>query len=134
LTDVEQAGGIVFRRDGAGISILLVRAKRDPHDWIFPKGHIEPGESAVDTAVRETAEEAGVDGEAIGSIGGPQEFEYLGKRYRVRYFLIRFVTEIAESEGREKRWFPIDEAIAALQFPGARALLDMARDAIRAIK
>lgn len=131
---VEQGGGIVFRRDGAGTSILLVRAKRDPHDWIFPKGHIEPGETAVDTAVRETAEEAGVRGEAVGPVGAPQEFEYLGKRYRVRYFLIRYAGEIAENEGREKRWFSIDEAMAALQFAGARALLEIARQTIDVVR
>jgi 8-oxo-dGTP pyrophosphatase MutT (NUDIX family) len=130
LPSVEQAGAIVFRRVGAETSILLVRAKRDPSVWIFPKGHIDPGESAVETAVRETAEEAGVAGEAVAPIGAPLEFEYLGTRYRVQYFLVRYVGETAESEGREKQWFPIDDAFTALRFPGARELLEKARAAI----
>src|SRR5579859_7135417 len=40
---VEQAGGIAVRREAGRWTVLLVRARRDPTLWIFPKGHIEPG-------------------------------------------------------------------------------------------
>jgi ADP-ribose pyrophosphatase YjhB (NUDIX family) len=134
LTVVEQAGGIVFRRERAGISILLVRAKRDPSAWIFPKGHIEPGETARATAVRETREEAGVHGEAIGEIGDPQEFEWAGRWYRVQYFLMRMTSESDETDGREKAWFPFDEALDRVSFESARALLHQARKRIEALE
>jgi diadenosine hexaphosphate hydrolase (ATP-forming) len=134
LTFVQQAGGIVFRRNRAGISILLVRAKRDPSAWIFPKGHIEPGETARATAVRETREEAGVQGEAIGEIGDPQEFEWLGRWYRVQYFLIRMTSESDETDGREKAWFPFDEALDRVSFTSARDLLCQARKTIEALE
>jgi diadenosine hexaphosphate hydrolase (ATP-forming) len=134
LTVVEQAGGIVFRRTGAGISILLVRAKRDPSAWIFPKGHIEPGETARATAVRETREEAGVQGEAIGEIGDPQEFEWAGRLYRVQYFLIRMTSESDETDGREKAWFRFDEALDRVSFASARDLLRQARKRIEALE
>jgi 8-oxo-dGTP pyrophosphatase MutT (NUDIX family) len=134
LTVVEQAGGIVFRHNRAGISILLVRAKRDPSAWIFPKGHIEPGETARATAVRETREEAGVQGEAIGEIGDPQEFEWVGRWYRVQYFLIRTTSESDETDGREKAWFPFDEALDRVSFASARDLLRQARKKIEAFK
>ena len=134
MTFVQQAGGIVFRRNRAGISILLVRAKRDPSAWIFPKGHIEPGETARATAVRETREEAGVQGEAIGEIGDPQEFEWLGRWYRVQYFLIRMTSESDETDGREKAWFPFDEALNRVSFASARDLLRQARKRIEALE
>ena len=134
LTVVEQAGGIVFRRNGAGISILLVRAKRDPSAWIFPKGHIEPGETARATAVRETREEAGVQGEAIGEVGDPQEFEWAGRWYRVQYFLIRMTSESDETDGREKAWFSFDEALDRISFTSARDLLLQARKRIEALE
>ena len=134
MTVVEQAGGIVFRRNGAGISILLVRAKRDPSAWIFPKGHIEPGETARATAVRETREEAGVQGEAIGEVGDPQEFEWAGRWYRVQYFLIQMTSESDETDGREKAWFSFDEALDRISFTSARDLLLQARKRIEALE
>ncbi len=134
MTVVEQAGGIVFRQDRAGISILLVRAKRDPSAWIFPKGHIERGETARATAVRETREEAGVQGEAIGEIGDPQEFEWAGRWYRVQYFLIRMTSESDETDGREKAWFSFDEALDRISFTSARDLLLQARKRIEALE
>jgi 8-oxo-dGTP pyrophosphatase MutT (NUDIX family) len=39
--------------------MLLVR-RCDTGDWELPGGHVDPGESAPDAAVRETAEESGV--------------------------------------------------------------------------
>ena len=134
MTVVEQAGGVVFRRERDGISILLVRAKRDASKWIFPKGHIERGETARAAAVRETREEAGVQGEAIGPIGDPQEFEWDGQEFRVQYFLIRMISESDETDGREKEWFLIDKALERVSFKSARALLRQARKRIRALE
>ena len=131
---VEQAGGIVFRHKRAGISILLVRAKRDPSKWIFPKGHIERGETARAAALRETREEAGIKGRAIGPIGEPQEFEWGGQLFRVRYFLILMIAESDETDGREKAWFPFDKALKRISFKSARALLREARKKIRALE
>jgi 8-oxo-dGTP pyrophosphatase MutT (NUDIX family) len=134
LKVVEQAGGIVFRRQRAGLSILLVRAKRDPSKWIFPKGHIEPGESPRQTAVRETREEAGVDGRAIGAIGEPEEFEWDDQVFRVQYFVIRMISETSQTDGREKAWFPFDEAMDRVSFRSARKLLRETRKRIRNTK
>src|SRR4029079_14201711 len=126
--------GIVFRRNGAGISILLVRAKRDPSAWIFPKGHIEPGETARAPAVRETREEAGVQGEAIGEVGDPHEFEWAGRWYRVQYFLIQMTSEWDETDGRARAWFSFDEALDRISFTSARDLLLQARKRIEALE
>jgi 8-oxo-dGTP pyrophosphatase MutT (NUDIX family) len=125
---VHQAGGIVFRRERDGISILLVRAKKDPSIWIFPKGHIEKGETPQQTAVRETREEAGVDGRLVGGrVGEPIEFHNGKERVRVEYFLIEARSESDDTDGREKRWFAIDDAIAAVAFDTAQRLLRDAR-------
>jgi diadenosine hexaphosphate hydrolase (ATP-forming) len=124
---IEQAGGIAVRRQDNQWSVLLVRSKKDPSVWIFPKGHIEPGESAIDAARRETLEEAGVDGDLIGPVGEPQEFQSGREPVRVRYFLIRATAESDSPEGRPKAWYRLDEAAAQLPFEGARRLLEETR-------
>src|SRR5438034_7790967 len=50
---IPQVDAIVFRSDRAPPRVLLVRAKQDPDKWIFPKGHIAPGESHADAVPRE---------------------------------------------------------------------------------
>ena len=52
---VKGAGGVVFRPDGA---VLVLRHLEG--SWVFPKGHIDPGEDALAAALREVEEEAGV--------------------------------------------------------------------------
>ena len=121
---VEQAGGIIVRRDAAaGISVLLVRSRKDPTLWIFPKGHVEPGETAEAAALRETYEESGVEGELLAPLG-ELEFHSGRELVRVQYFLIRPITEMPSPEGRDKRWFTLDEARRSVSFDNARRLLD----------
>lgn len=53
--EVRGAGGVVFRPDGA---VLVLRHLEGT--WVFPKGHLDPGERALEAALREVEEEAGV--------------------------------------------------------------------------
>jgi diadenosine hexaphosphate hydrolase (ATP-forming) len=122
---VDQAGGIVIRRERGMAQVLLVRSKKDPSIWVFPKGHVEPGETAAAAAVRETYEESGVGGESLGPIGAPLEFQSGRESVRVQYFLIRPTSEVDSPEGREKGWFTLAEARERLAFESARALLKL---------
>lgn len=56
------AGVVVARRDSSGWRLLVLRAYRN---WDFPKGRVEPGETPLDAAIRETAEEAGISDLAL---------------------------------------------------------------------
>jgi 8-oxo-dGTP pyrophosphatase MutT (NUDIX family) len=125
---VPQAGAIVFREDDSRLLVLLVRSKKDPTIWVFPKGHIEQGESAAAAAVRETWEEAGVEGELDGAIGAPLEFESGRELVSVEYFLLRARGEQASPEGREKRWLSVEDALNALAFESAREKLREAHE------
>lgn len=120
---MRQAGGIVVRKDGDGLSVLLVRAKSDPTVWIFPKGHIERGETAADAALRETREEAGIVGELVRPIGGPVHFHNGRYEVTVQYYLIRPVKEFDETDGRAKKWFRFDDAVDALIYEASKKLL-----------
>jgi len=52
-----KAGVVVLRPHGGEWRCLLLRAYRN---WGFPKGEIDPGESALDAAAREVLEETSV--------------------------------------------------------------------------
>ena len=53
---VRGAGGVVFNARG---DVLLLRHAHGDW-WVFPKGHIDPGEGLLEAALREVEEEAGV--------------------------------------------------------------------------
>ena len=127
---IAQAGGIAFRKEDDRLAVLLVRSKKDPAIWVFPKGHIEPGETPAATAIRETWEEAGVSGELDGPVGAPLEFHSGVEPVSVQYFRIHARTEEPSPEGRDTRWLSIDEALETLAFESAREkLLEAVRDA-----
>ena len=128
MTDaVLQAGGIAFRGSGRDLSILLVTSKKQAGFWIFPKGHVEPGESSAEAGERETLEEAGVSGEMLGPVGPPLQYDWSGRRYSVQYFLIRATSESPASDGRTIAWLPFDEALKRVSFEDTRGLLRQAR-------
>lgn len=57
------AGGLVFCE---GKLLIL---KRFNGVWLFPKGHIDPGETAMMAAIREVKEESGLLARIIGKLG-----------------------------------------------------------------
>ncbi len=108
--------------------MLIIRAKKDPRHWVFPKGHIEKGERPAEAALRELREEAGVDGE-IGRVLGTSTFKSGHEHVRVAYFLVRFTRTVPPAESRELQWQSVSEARRLLTFEDARQLLDeVARD------
>jgi len=129
---IAQAGGIAFRGRGRDLEILLVTSKKQKGFWIFPKGHVEPGETAAQAGVRETMEEAGVTGDLLGPVGAPLEYDWNGKRYSVQYFLIRATAESPASDGREVSWLSYDKALERLSFDDTGRLLREARTKIDA--
>jgi len=89
------AGGVVV--DGRGRVLLLerdvVRGGRPVHEVRLPKGHVEPGESDLEAALREVCEESGYcDLAVLADLGtGRAEFDFRGDHV-VRdehYFLMR---------------------------------------------
>ncbi len=87
LRDVRAAGAVVTRKGG---DVLLVhRPKYD--DWSFPKGKLDPGEHVVTAAVREVAEETGLD-VRLGPALGRQRYRMSNGRWKtVDYWTARVV-------------------------------------------
>ena len=126
MSPILQAGAVVVRLDGPEPLFLLVKARKDPRVWIFPKGHIEPGETPEQTALREAAEEAGVEGRVLAPLGA-LEFESFGRPLHVEYFLVEALGETGWSEGRPTVWGSFTDTYERLEFENARKLLALAR-------
>jgi 8-oxo-dGTP pyrophosphatase MutT (NUDIX family) len=131
MTHVSQAGAVVFRTDGGSVRFLLVRSRKTPGVWVFPKGHVEAGESHADAALREAGEEAGILGTLVGPVGPTLAFRSGDESVAVKYYLVHLTADAASPEGREKVWLSPDEALERLGFQNARDLL---RAAVRKIE
>jgi 8-oxo-dGTP pyrophosphatase MutT (NUDIX family) len=122
LTTIEQGGAIAFQVLEGAAQFLLVTAKRAPQEWIFPKGHVEPGETAAEAAARELREEGGVEGRLLGYVGD-LEFDLSPVHVKAKHYLFECLHEVEMSENRERRWCSFEEALTTLSFSSARALL-----------
>jgi len=117
------AGGIVWRRNKkGGIEILLIQDAKDR--WTIPKGHIEEGETAKQTAEREIGEETGLQKMSMGSWLGKINF-----RYRRQQSLVLMTTDIFLVEGkgdtddikpeewmRGIKWFSANDALDKIEY------------------
>jgi 8-oxo-dGTP pyrophosphatase MutT (NUDIX family) len=126
------AGAVVFRRTERGPRLLVLRAYKN---WDFPKGMIEPGESELDAAKRETAEETGLTGlEFPFGDAHKDTVPYAGGKI-ARYFLaetdqsdieLPVSAELGRPEHHEWRWVSLDEAEDLLP-PRLAIVLEWAR-------
>jgi 8-oxo-dGTP pyrophosphatase MutT (NUDIX family) len=113
--------------------IAAVRVK-DGSLLALPKGHIEPGESGADTAIREVREETGIEGALVEKL---DDIRYWYTRDGARvlkvvsFFLLRYRSGSVRDYQREEvdgaEWVPLDEAAARLAYSGEK---EMARAAL----
>jgi ADP-ribose pyrophosphatase YjhB (NUDIX family) len=123
LDIVTQAGAVAVRGTYPQLEVLIVRAKKNPADWIFPKGHVEKHEDARDAALRELEEEGAVTGDVVAELG--VDFFILDNRsIEVSYYLVTATKEIPPQEERERRWVTIAEARDLLAYDKPRQMLD----------
>lgn len=123
------AGAVVTRKGGA---VLLVhRPKYD--DWSFPKGKLDPGEHVVTAAVREVAEETGLD-VRLGPALSSQRYRMSNGRFKtVGYWTARVIGSDDVSRYRPNdeidavEWVPWDDAARRLTYPHDRETLTEAR-------
>ena len=56
----KSCGAVIFRKHHGNTELLLIKHTNGGH-WSFPKGHVEPGETEAQTALREVREETGLE-------------------------------------------------------------------------
>ena len=134
------AGGIVFRMtpDQKDIEILLIQDSKNR--WTIPKGHIEPGETAKQTAVREIGEESGLKHVDVLTWLGKIHFKYrrLEKETYKNKRKIYLVQSLDKNEHPTKekwmngiRWFSFSDALDAIEYADIEKLMLIAKRKIR---
>jgi len=128
-----RAGGVVVRRANNHLEYLLVQAKKNPQEWVLPKGHIEAGEPMPETAVREVREETGVWARIIDQLDD-KSFTLNGEDVRVRFYLMEFQREEEPEEpGRDHLWLPLESAVSKATHEQSKELLSLADDKYRRV-
>ena len=125
MSSATHAAGIVVK-PGSPPLVLLVSTTGAAGEWVFPKGHIEPGETPADAAVREVREETGVHAEVVAPIGEARYGKGTESVVAV-YFVLTHRGEGAADEQRMLRWCDYDDALRTLTFADAREMLQQAR-------
>src|SRR3989442_7254843 len=115
-------GAVVFKLTDGGPRYLLVEAAGTRDRWVFPKGHVEKGETAAVTALREVTEEAGVRARPIRRLRRVEQKQE-GEWISVAYFLMAYAGRTTPLEKRRIRWLSFDEATEALDLVKSRRVL-----------
>lgn len=125
---MEQACALPYRRQDGKIEFCLITTRRKAR-WSFPKGSVEQGESLCQAALRETLEEAGVEGVIRGESLG----EFINARYNPPRKVTAFLMEVTqvheqwlEDHQRQRCWCDVDEALGRLEFEPLRQFVQRA--------
>jgi 8-oxo-dGTP pyrophosphatase MutT (NUDIX family) len=130
------AGGIVVRGDETVVIVPTRRGAQGQRVLALPKGHVDPGETPDQTALREVREETGVDAELVERLGEVRYFyQRAGKRIfkRVTFYLFAYrggSLDDHDDEVEEARWMPLEQATRALSYEGEREMAERALSAI----
>ena len=142
VVNLVSAGGVVYRRDGRGLEIVLCgRESRSGEErpvdgsfalWALPKGTPDPGETHEETALREVTEETGLDVETE-SFLGTIDYWFVRPSDRARchktvyYYLMNPVggdVSLHDDEFDEVRWFAAQDALDAVTYENEARIVE----------
>jgi len=122
--------GVVCLR---GDEVLLIRRGRPPRqgEWSLPGGRIEPGERAVDAALRELREETGVEAQIIGLIDVVDGlFPEAGRHYVLIDYAARWVSgePVAGDDAAEAQFVALDRVASLVDWVETRRVIALAAE------
>jgi len=145
------AGGVVVRKGADGWDLAVIEPQREPDSGkndkkrqkqvlALPKGLVDPGEKADETAVREVLEETGIHATKLGKL---TDIKYMyvrswGDKQRVfkivSFYLLKYewgeIDEIKPEmriEVKQALWIALDGAERKLAYKGERDVVKLAQ-------
>ena len=107
-------------------SVVLVKRKKNPNagSWGFPGGHVELGETGLECAERELAEETGISASALRYINNIDLIQHADDGSVAFHYLLVVVhcqyisgEPVAADDAADAAWFPIKEVLHGNQIP-----------------
>lgn len=124
------SGGVIVHKNT--LCLICVKNFKGMRVWTFPKGHIEHGETARETAVREVEEETGYKCKIIRPLIKVQY--YFTERgqvicKRVQWYLMKKLIKRGKpdlNEIEEVRWVSFEKAQEMIQYASDKRLIKLA--------
>ena len=133
MLNEKSCGAIVYRKFHGNTEILLIKHINSGH-WSFPKGHVEKGETEVETALREIKEETGID--VIIDPTFRETVSYYPKK-DIQKVVVYFIGKAKnydyvpqEEEIADIKWVEIGRAGSVLTYENDRSIVNKAKNAI----
>jgi 8-oxo-dGTP diphosphatase len=131
----------VRRLSGKWVMAAIRPGGKEPGVWALPKGIIGDGEKPEDTALREVAEETGVQARLVVKLGDIRYvYTWAGERVFkvVSFYLLRYsrgrlgdVPPETAFEVAEARWLPLEDAPRLLSYKGECEMAEKALASLR---
>ncbi len=131
------AGGVVVDvfQGRARVPLIARRNRSQRIEWCLPKGHVEAGETLEQTAAREVAEETGIIGRVLITLG-TIEYRFSTPEHRIHKMVYHYLLEATggsltvendpDHEAIDAAWVPLRDAHRTLTFPNERRIARLA--------
>jgi ADP-ribose pyrophosphatase YjhB (NUDIX family) len=144
LPKVEEtsAGGVVLDLTSKPIRVALI-ARHDRRSrllWSLPKGHVEPGETPSQAALREVREETGLIGRVVAPLG-VIDFWFVVEDKRIHKTVHHYVIEAIggdlsdeDIEVEAVEWVPFDQVLRRLAYGDERRLVEKVTEVVPGVR
>ena len=130
----KSCGTVLYTVIGGERRYVLVKASE--RNCGFPKGHVDPFETEIEAALRETWEETSIRARIVGDFARERSYELKGNKTKsVTYFLAKFENQMPKYnpgyEYRDLLLLPFPKAMATLSHEQNKEVLAEAEDYIQ---